>query len=806
MLVSINWIREFVKIPNISPKEIYTKFTLATAEVEDVIKKGEHLDKIIAVKIIAIEKHPEADNLNLVTFKLSNTETKKVVCGAGNVEIGKIVPYASIGVELPSGLILTPKKIRGVLSEGMLCSEEELGFAENSTGLLILPEDTEIGISMGKLFKKESEIVFDIDNKSLTHRPDLWGHYGMAREFATIFELPLLNFYNSDWEKSLKSKLTNENSPVKVNSINESALKNINGIFIKNITVKDSANWIKERLISCGIKPINNLVDISNYVMLELGHPLHIYDKCKIVGSELQIKSLENEDVFVTLDGEKRELKTGDTVICDKEKILVLAGIMGGKNCAVDENTKEIFIEVANWVPSKIRKTSTRLGLRTEASQRFEKSLDSNLIERVLLRTIDLILKDCKEAIVCGSIVKNNNEINQNIELKIETSVSKISKIIGKEIPFIKIKKIFESLEFQVNNSQDNLIVTVPSFRSTKDISCEMDLIEEIGRHIGYDNIEPESPLDLIKPVKMNNFLKMQRSIKDFLSIHTNAFEVMTYPLIGEKLLKKAQWNLNTNLKLINSLSVDHNLMRPSLIPNLLELAEINGKNFERFRVFEIGRSYLDNLENFSMEEMQLAIAFFDKDENVFTQLSNSVSNLLDFLNINYEITNGLDQKFSNPMFSKDWIGLHPYELQNIKIMGKNQGAIISVNPILLREFKLKGHLTIAVINLSTFEKLNIKDKIKYLPISKFPVSTFDWTVATSKETLVLDIVQIILKKKISELKSVEVVTIFENEDKKFVTLKAIFSSETMTLTSEMIKKLEIELIKLTSDAGYPLK
>ncbi len=805
MLISLDWIRDFADVPNLPAKDIYTRFTLATAEVEGIESVGEHLEKIVIAQILSFEKHPEADKLNLVTFKISDTDIRKVVCGASNVKVGIKIPFAPLGVKLPNGLLLEAKKIRGVLSEGMLCSEEELGFAEESEGILELPSDAPIGMNMLNFFKMKKDTILDIDNKSLTHRPDLWGHFGMAREFGAMFEVPLKNRFTKEWSDNLTKKYTNEKSPIIPRFQGDSAGISYFGLSVNNITVKESPEWMKARLKACGLRSINNIVDISNYVMLELGMPLHIFDRDLIAGSEVVIKKLEGEETFKTLDDVNRKLIAGDTVIADSNETLVLAGIMGGKKSGVSETTKNIFIEVANWKAAMVRRTSTRLGLRTDSSQRFEKTLDSNLTERTLLRTLELILELCPEAKVVGKAEYAGANLSETKKLIIKTSLSKIKTVLGCELTDERLKKILHALDFKTEDNGANLLVTVPTYRATKDIEQEADLIEEIGRIIGYDNITPVSPLDVISPVKLTELQKIQRKVRDFMVLQGKSFEVMTYPLIGESLLKRVSWPTITKLKLINSLSQDHDLMRPSLIPSLLEVVETNAKNYDRFRFFELGRAYSEDSAQFSKEGLHLGAVFCDKEKNPFVEMTNVVTNLLASLNLSPEFVER-NPKFPNPLVPTEWIGNHPFEFTNIRVMGKFAGVIFSVHPLVLKNLKIKGHVTVCLFDLSLFENFSAKDKTKYKPLSKFPSSSFDWTVVVPAEKQVSEVLNSAKKVKLKELQSVQILDIFPNEKQKFVTIRAVLADESGTLSSELLKQAENALIDATTKAGFNLK
>ncbi|WP_419168585.1 phenylalanine--tRNA ligase subunit beta [Halobacteriovorax sp.] len=807
MLISIDWIKDFVKVPDLDANEIGSKFTLATAEVEDVLSVGDHLEAITVVEVLEKEKHPEADKLNLVTF--TNGKDKfQVVCGAANVRVGMRTAYAPLGITLPNGLTLEPKKIRGVLSEGMLCSEEELGFAEDSAGIIELDkvfDNPELGKNMLELYNEKKDVLLDVDNKSLTHRPDLWGHFGIAREFATIFENELQNPFNESWSKDLKSKFSSDAAPMKIKVEEGTSCLGYFGLSVDNVKVGESPLWMKKRLQAVGLRPINNIVDISNYVMLELGIPLHIFDREKISGDTVVISSLKDETEFTTLDEEKRKLVAGDTVIGDSDKPLVLAGIMGGLNSGVDENTSKIFIEVANWKAAEVRKTSTRLGLRTDSSSRYEKTLDSLMLERTLLRTLEYILKENPEAKVIGDIQYDGPNLSEIKPVSIESSAAKINKALGKEVSFDEMKRIFTSLDIQIEGSADKFIAHIPSYRATKDIETGSCLVEEIGRVIGFDNIAPTSPKLDISPVKLSPAQKLHRSMKNFMVNHASAFEVMTYPMIGPKLLKKAMYDHKGGLELINALSKDAALMRESLVPSFLEAAAANAKNSSAFKFFEIGRTYHANDKDFVKEESVYGALYFDKEATPFMDLLNDTTRLLDSVNINYQL-NDRNPKFKSNAVDEDWNGIHPYEFYNLRIQGKMDGVIFSVHPLVLKQFKIKGNVSIALVNMSAFESRPQKDKVKYQPLAKFPGSTFDCTVEVSEEVAVGDILKSLSKLKIKELTSTTIADIYKHDNMKSVTLRSEFLDPNSTLSGEFITEASNKIVETLEKNGFPLK
>jgi phenylalanyl-tRNA synthetase beta chain len=805
MKVSIDWIKDFTTVPDSKAQDIASNFTLRTAEVEGVETKFSHLANITVVEVLEKNKHPDAEKLSLVTFTDGKTK-RQVVCGAPNVKVGMKTAYAPLGTCFPDGLVLEPKKIRGILSEGMLCSEEELGTSTESSGIIELKADAILGQKIADHLKIKTDVILDIDNKSLTHRPDLWGHLGMAREFASIYGHPLKNIYSTDsWRAKMTSHLNSKKSPITPILEGTSAARIYLGLSIDQVTVGNSPEWMKRRLEAVGLRSINNIVDISNYVMLELGHPLHIFDRDKIAQNKIVIKKLGKESSFLTLDEMERPLIASDTVICDANGPLVIAGLMGGKSSGVSDTTKNIFIEVANWQAALVRQTSTRLGLRTDSSQRFEKTLDDQFCEIVMLRTLELVLELCPKAQVQGRI-ETASAVTFPKPLLIETSLKNINRLLGFSLEEKKLISIFESLDFKVKKNGDTLQVTVPSFRATKDIEIEEDLVEEVGRIIGYGNIAPVSPLLAVKPVNLSPAQKVQRKLRDFLVYQARATEVFTYPMVGEKLVQKAKCTLPT-LKLLNALSVDHNLMRNSLQPSLLEMCANNSKNFSKFKTFELGKIYLPNEKNFSQEKSLLALAYFDKDENPFPSLLNTCESIFELLGLSFQIMER-DSKFKNILIDETWQGLHPFEYLNFRVQGKLNAAVFSLHPMLARDFKIKGNLCFALIDLDEVEASGIKDKVKYQPIAKFPSSSFDFTLAVDPAVKLEDIVQVMKKTKLAGLVSSKVVDVYQAPQSlvKSVTMRALFQQAERTLETKELQDLREQLLLSLSKAGYHLK
>ena len=802
MLISLDWIKDFVEIPDMPPKELASRFTLTTAEVEGVIVSGAGLENVQIVQVLSKKPHPEADKLNLVTFE-TGAGTREVVCGAPNVREGMRVFYAPVGTTLPSGLTLEPKKIRGILSDGMLCSSTELGLGEGVDGLMELPADAVIGTKFPAYTKQKADVILEVDNKSLTHRPDLWGHYGLAREFAAAHSKPLKRPYDSSWEKKQQAHFGTGNGPVTFTVSDDSACWAYLGLNITGVKVGQSPDWMQRRLTAVGLRPINSLVDISNYVMTELGMPNHIFDADRINGKKLTIRRQQADGKFKTLDGQERALIAHDTVIADDQGTTVLAGIMGGEASGVIDSTTNVFVEVANWDPSEVRKTSVRLGLRSDSSQRYEKTLDSHQCQRTLLRLVELILQLNPGAKVVGGPQTWQREATLAKPVTLEFNRTRITRVLGEDLPVSRLENYFRALDFDVTVKGDDFKVTVPTWRTTKDISCVDDLVEEIGRMIGYGNIVPKSPLLPVRPVRLAPGKVLLRRIQDFMVLEAKALEVMTYPLVGADLLKKAQWPGDHNkLVLVNALSQDQDRMRPSVIPSALAIMAENQKNYSDFAFYEYGRAYL----GYENERSCLFLGLYSREQSRFTELLNHTEKLLGTLGLSAEL-GPKQEKFPNALVPYEWIGSHPHEYVNIRIQGKFHGAATTVHPLAMKEFKAKGFFSFVVIDLTDFENREAKDKTKYSPIAKFPSSSFDVSVTASSDVPAADVLKALSGLKLKQLKTASILGVYAfSESQKSITLRTVFEDPAATLTAEFLSEAEKQVVQTLEKAGFPLR
>ena len=807
MLISLNWIKDFVDIPQgLSKRELSKRLTLATAEVEETRETGTVWPHVEVVEVTGKKPHPNADTLWLVDFQMQGGRTHWVVCGAPNVEVGMKAAFVPLGATLPTGLTLEAKEIRGIKSEGMLCSEYELGLSDEAEGIIHLHSDAPVGQKLDQYLKEyqsiESDVIFDIDNKSLTHRPDLWGHYGMAREFAAIFETKLSNTFKKG------SKESGDPSPIQIKVDPDSACLGYFGLSIDGIEIGPSPAWMQARLSAVGLRPINNIVDVSNYVMLELGHPLHIFDRESIRGGQVHIRLAHEGERLTTLDEIERQLVPTDTVIADQKGALVLAGVMGGLHSGVSEDTQKIFIEVANWMPGHVRATSTRLGLRTEACQRFEKGLDSLSMERVLWRTWELVCEFCPQAKVVGKREYDGPNLSEIKPLSVSLEWAHLQSVLGAPLDKAQVSGILERLDFQVERQTEVWNVRVPSYRATRDIEGPADLIEEVGRMIGYGNIPTMAPRLEVRTARLTPAQILHRTLREGLVWQAGAFEIQNYPLIGDQLLSEMNWpSEGEGLKLLNAPSRDCDQMRPSLLPGLLKTVQQNAKREAEFRLFEIGRSYLPDGKDFRREISQLAVAFYQSGVSPFRDLANTLDRLMRACGYPIDWVER-DAPFPTEVITLDWKGLHPFEFYHIRLMGKLKGALFSLHPSLARKLKLKGHLAVAILNLDSAEKVAVKNKIRYQPLPKFPATAFDYTVELGRKAPVAQVLTALKSLKIRELTKSTVVDVFEPKegDFKYVTLRSHLQDKKKTLSSEALESAEKRIVAHLEKTGFPLK
>ncbi len=775
MKISTNWLRDFVDI-DINPRS--------------------YLYDIIVGHVLSVEKHPNADKLNVANVNIGGT-TAIIVCGAPNLEAGQKVPVALPGVTLPNGLTLSLREIRGVTSNGMICAEDEIGLSdEKKEGIMVLPEKWEPGTPMstvldlkgltaGQLGEQltlhtaeveevkpfENDNIIDIDNKSLTHRPDLWSHQGIAREVATITDSQFTPYKPA-------INLPSSGETIKVDIKAKDACQRFCTLVIKNINIGESPEWMQKRLTSVGINTVNNIVDITNYVMLELGHPMHAFDLNEFPDKNLVVNFASAEDHLQALNNKRYQLTINDIVVSNDTDVLALAGIIGGQNSGVNDKTTSIVLEAATWNAGLIRQISTRHGIRTDASQRFEKALDPELGELAIKKAAELILELCPDAEIAGPIF--DYYPNPPKSKTIVVNFDKINNYIGNEISPEITKSILSKLGFNISKETKTVItVDVPSWRATKDINIEADIIEEVVRIYGYNTIEARLP----KLPTQAPFFNEERNLEFNLRYNLQglgATEVYNYSFYSADDLQKASLEEADHLKLKNYLAETQTHLRTSMVPNFLHTIHENIKHKNEFLVFEIGRTYTKTLEFFPAEEKKLIIGQVSKGKNHhFFELKGIIEQLLEQFLPEYEI----DTTEHAPSTA------HPGQTAQITYKDHIIGYIYNLHPLTQQNYDLaNSQISICELNIGHLLH-NHKKQANYTPISKYPDLEFDISVIVYEALSVKKLIEEIQKSNPELIHSVDVFDIYRGtpipEGKKAIAFRITLRHAERTLTDE---------------------
>lgn len=789
MKLSRNWLLDYVEISDISVVELAERFTMSTAEIEGVEVVGNAWPGVVTAKILSIEPHPDAEKLRLPTVT-TGTEEIKLVCGAPNIEVGQIIPLATLGAELPGGFVIKKAKIRGVTSTGMLCSKKELGLSEESDGIMILAPDTPLGVPLAQVMKLE-DTIFVLDNKSVTHRPDLWGHYGIARELSAIFERPLLPLNPPMVEEGAKVISIRNEAP--------EVCPYYSALRVSNIKVGPSPEWIQRRLEAIGSRAINNVVDATNYVLYELGQPLHSFDANKIKGDGIGIRLAKQGEVLETLDGDSLTLTSDDLVISDSERPVALAGVMGGANTEVDDNTTAVLLESATFHPATIRRTSVRYAKRSDSSMRFEKSLDPNLRKLAILRFCQLLRETCPDLVIDSKIADFSAHPVQTIVIPVSPAF--INKRLGTELSAEAIQGILTRLGFQIADTETGWNVTVPSYRATKDISIPEDLVEEVGRIFGFDNITPISPNSPIVPPFTEPMDRFQRELRNLASLEGECTEVYCYAFNGEEAVKKLGLEPAEHLRLANPLNSEQALMRRSLLPNLLEVARENFKNFQGFKLYELGPVFLPR-EGKLPDERPMFCAVVAAQKSLQGECYYEAKGLFNLMSESL----GLVDTCLNTEELESW--MHPGRAAWIMQGNAKLGAIAELHPKVAAAVDIPGAVGILYLDAQAlFDAKRLGISFKGVP--QFPPVTFDVAVLVDLKTPVADVERVIRQAERQYLKSVELFDIYSGknipEGKKSLAFSLMFLAD-RTLEPKEIDRLQRRVVDALNRNNYTVR
>jgi phenylalanyl-tRNA synthetase beta chain len=626
MKVPVKWLKDYVDI-DIPAKELGDRLTLSGSKVEEVITTGDEIQNVVTAKLTKIEQHPDADKLSVCFADIAEAELLQIVTGATNMKEGDIVPAALHGSTIHNGVKIKKGKLRGVVSNGMFCSEEELGIAGDNPvhGLMILPQDTPIGKDIKEVLNMTSSII---DLEITSNRPDCLSIVGMARETAATlngtYKMPIV-----DYKAVCKDNIENE---LKV-EVKDKLCRRYIARGVKNIKIQPSPGWMQDRLLEAGVRPINNIVDITNFVMLELGQPMHAFDVREITSKTIVVERAKEGEKFITLDGQERILNDQVLNIKDGEKTIGLAGIMGGLNSEVKDDTTAIIFEGANFDGTNIRVSSQKLGLRTEASSRFEKDLDPNLTEIAINRACHLVEELGAGEVMAGSIDIYPEKITPH---SIEIDYKWINKFLGTEIPKEDMKNYLDRLELKTEVREDILLINIPTFRG--DVNIKEDVAEEVARIYGYNNI----PVTVIRSVNTRGGKNRKQHLDDKViealtgsGLNQSISYSFVSPKVFNKILLPKDSILRNAVAIRNPLGEDYSIMRTTTIPSIMEsLARNYSRNNEYVRLFEIGKVYIpkENQSKLPEERNLVTIGVYGNAD--YLHLKGVVENILEVLGI----------------------------------------------------------------------------------------------------------------------------------------------------------------------------
>ena len=841
MKLSYNWLSEFVKLDDIDPDEVRLKLTMSTAEIESVEEAGSGLEGVVVGRIVEVKRHPDSDHL-FVTKVDTGKEVLNVISGAPNTRKDALVPVATIGTRLPGGVTVKKAKLRGVDSYGMVCSEKELGVSDDHSGLWILEgEGVDLsllvpGTPLSKLFPLRDHVI-EIDNKSLTNRPDLWGHYGFARELAAVFGRALKPVYPPRAVEAVRSAKGERSIRLEIRD--PDLCPRYTAIMLDGIRVQKSPWWVRRRLSLLGVRPIYNIVDVTNYVMLEIGQPLHAFDARFIAESTIVVRRAGEGERFTTLDGTERSLTKETLLIADPQKAVAVAGVMGGLNSEIGDATHAIIIESANFNPGSIRRTMVRLGLRTEASNRFEKSLDPELTLSGIIGSAAMIRELLPEARICSPLADAGYAGFKPVRLRLDTGWA--AKLLGVPVEKTKIKEILSSLSFGVHDEgEDVLDVSVPSFRATKDVSIPQDLVEEVGRIYGYGNISPAHPLITNTPPHRDEMVSFIRTLKQTFAGALALSEVYTYSYLEDKLLDLFYAEGTPFVTLRNPVSADMSRMRRSLIPGLYGLIERNAGFREELSVFEVGSIYNPEKENLSKagapkgflpEERKTAAALILRREGdlpVFFELKGRLELLFRRLGVpdaepvGVERAGGFVASLDLANLGISGRGTAAFNSARAALLASGEtcfGIVAELNPFCLKKAGLDyGRYRAAVFELDLGLLLAVQKEAetrkKYLRIPRYPEVLLAHAIVVDEEVAVREVRGFILSCGVqpghSILKRVELFDIYRgkplSEGKKSLAFNFYYGSDERTLTEEESKRVHEKIAEHLKGRGWELR
>lgn len=803
MYISYKWLQNYLPdLHQYTPEQIANALTSSIAEVEQTTAIRQELENLYIGEIIQVEKHPKLTKLNVCRVNINDNDTRTIICGADNVraklKVVVCLPGGQVYNAKEGGVVkISEREMQGITSQGMICSAKELGLTEDHAGILELESDAIVGSDITHQFK---DTIYEIENKGISHRSDCFSHEGIARELSAILrtsfirqvsEQITLNPTVEPVEFSVEQKLKPELS------------KRFSAIVLKDIIVKPSPLWLQCRLSAVGVRPINNIVDTTNYIMLDKGQPMHAYDYDKLHDKKLICRKAKADEKAITLDGKTHKLSAEDMVITDGTSIEDIAGIMGGKHSEIGEKTTTVVLEAANFDMYTIRRSSRSLGIRTEASTRFEKGLDPNLTLGALTDAVKIIL-DLTNAEIASNLIDIYPEPVETKTVNLDTMM--VSRFLGIDLTKQQISDILKSLTLEIIDedqdetntnkvSQPKLLVKIPTLR--RDLNIEQDLLEEIARIYGYANIKPQLPSKDLTPVLINPQSKIFRLVTNLLT-SAGMDEVMTYSFVNEELYNKSLLNIKDCVQITNPLSPELSHMRTSLLPSLLEKVKQNSKTFNSFKIFELGRSVRKALDNDGIHHQPRVVAGVCYDESqseLFFEAKGIVNHLLSRLNI--KATYEAEISKDNSMISAN--SFHTARRAQIIVNSKPIGIVGELAPEASLNWKFAGRIGMFEIDLEALLQ-NFSENTSYQTISPYQAVKRDlsfWIKQTVTYQQIYDEIHGLKEQLIKNIDLVDIYTKPDHPEQKSLTLSLTLQSNDKTLTDQEIQAIIDQIVTL---------
>jgi len=793
MLVSYNWLKQYTNVED-NASALAEKITRGGIEVEGVEYLAEEISGVVVGYVESKEKHPDAEKLNVCQVNVGEKENLQIVCGAPNVDAGQYVIVATVGAKLP-GIKIKKAKLRGVESQGMICSLAELGLSKS-----VVPKNYQEGIYV---FETEQELGSDVvevlglndyilDLSITPNRADALSMRGLTYELGAL--------YNNKVDfKDVEKEEDYEATSLQV-AIESDSCRNYVGQVVKNVEVKSSPLWLQTRLMNSGIRPINNIVDITNYVLLEFGQPMHAFDK-DLVGDKIVVRDAKEGEVLETLDGEERKLQTTDLVITDGTRAIALGGVMGGKNTEVSEETKNIILESAYFNPTSVRRTSAAHGLRSDSSARFEKGIDPNMQKAALARAVELILELCPNAVVESSV----GVVNKVDDKVVEITTSYINNYLGIILSTEEIVAILEGLSFKVEASGEDLVVKVPTRRP--DISIKQDLVEEVIRIYGYDNLA--STLPKFSKTTKGGLTYSQRMVRDLRAVYASLGfnDTINYSLVSEE--EATQYTLEDHhkVRLLMPMTETHSTLRQSLIPGLLNTVQYNvARKQKDLKLLEIGRVFFgsgdDNIQPKETVYLSAALTGEERSNKWLKE-----SSTLDFfaakgyLEVVFERL-GLEEKVTYKKSTLE--GMHPGRFAEVYLGEKRIGFIGEVHPQVADKLGLN---TTYVFEINLDEVISEgKVKPKYEEVTKYPEITRDIAMLVDVKDEYQNIYNVVESVNSKLITKVELFDLYVGAEllvgKKSLALTITYSDKQKTLTDEEVTAVHDKVLAALTAYG----